>query len=169
MGQLIDDLLRLSRVTRAPLEHDSVDLTAVARSIADSLREAHTDRRIEFAIEPALTACGDARLLEVALTNLLSNAAKFTGKVAEARIEVGRTEHEGQQAFYVRDNGAGFDMAYARSLFGPFQRLHRASEFPGTGIGLATVQRIVHRHGGRVWAEARVNQGATFYFTLGDA
>jgi len=167
MGQLIDDLLRLSRVTRAPLERDSVDLTALARSIAGNLREAYADRRIEFAIQPGLTACGDTRLLEVALTNLLSNATKFTGKVAEARIEVGCTEREGRPAFYVRDNGAGFDMAYAGSLFGPFQRLHRASEFPGTGIGLATVQRIVHRHGGRVWADAQVDQGATFYFTVG--
>jgi PAS domain S-box-containing protein len=167
MGQLIDDLLRLSRVTRAPLERDSVDLTALARSIADNLREIHADRRIDFTIQPGLTACGDARLLEVALTNLLNNAAKFTGKQAEARVEVGRTEHAGQPAFYVRDNGAGFDMAYARSLFGPFQRLHRSSEFPGTGIGLATVQRIIHRHGGRVWAEAQVDRGATFYFTLG--
>jgi len=167
MGQLIDDLLRLSRVTRAPLERDSVDLSAVARSVADNLRETHAGRRMEFTIQPELTACGDARLLEVALTNLLNNAVKFTGKQAEARIEVGRTEREGQPAFYVRDNGAGFDMAYARSLFGPFQRLHRASEFPGTGIGLATVQRIIHRHGGRVWAEAQVDRGATFYFTLG--
>jgi light-regulated signal transduction histidine kinase (bacteriophytochrome) len=164
---LIDDLLRLSRVTRAPLDRDCVDLTAVARSIADNLREMHAGRQIEFTVQPGLTACGDARLLEVALTNLLSNAAKFTGKQAEARIEVGRTEPEGQPAFYVRDNGAGFDMAYARSLFGPFQRLHRSSEFPGTGIGLATVQRIIHRHGGRVWAEAQVDRGATFYFTLG--
>jgi len=167
MGQLIDDLLRLSRVTRAPLERDSVDITAVARSIADNLGEIHADRRIEFVIQPGMTASGDARLLEVALTNLLNNATKFTGKRAEARIELGRTEQNGQPAFFVRDNGAGFDMAYARSLFGPFQRLHRAAEFPGNGIGLATVQRIVHRHGGRVWAEAAVDRGATFYFTLG--
>jgi signal transduction histidine kinase len=166
MGQLIDDLLRLSRVTRAPIERDWVDITAMARSIADNLREIHADRRIEFVIQPELTAYGDARLLEVALTNLLHNAAKFTAKRAEARIEVGRTEQGGQPAFFVCDNGAGFDMAYARSLFGPFQRLHRAAEFPGNGIGLATVQRIVHRHGGRVWAEARVDHGATFYFTL---
>ncbi len=166
MGQLIDDLLRLSRVTRAPLEPDAVDLTCLARSIADNLQEIHADRRIEFAIEPGLTASGDARLLEVALTNLLSNAAKFTAKQVAARIEVGRTERERQSVFYVRDNGAGFDMAYAGALFGPFQRLHKASEFPGTGIGLATVQRIIHRHGGRIWAEAEVDRGATFYFTL---
>jgi len=167
MGQLIDDLLRLSRVTRAPLDRECVNLTALARRIADNLRELHPGRQIEFAIQPELTACGDARLLEVALTNLLGNAAKFTGKLAAAHIEVGRTEQEGQPAFYVRDNGAGFDMAYVRSLFGPFQRLHRASEFPGSGIGLATVHRIIHRHGGRVWAHAQVDRGATFYFTLG--
>ena len=167
MGQLIDGLLRLSQITRAPLKRGRVDLTGMARGIANGLLESHADRRIQFAIQPGLTACGDAPLLEVALTNLLNNAAKFTGKVAEAQIEVGCTEHEGRPAFYVRDNGAGFDMAHAPSLFGPFQRLHRVSEFPGTGIGLATVQRIIHRHGGRIWAEAQVDQGATFYFTLG--
>lgn len=167
MGELIDALLRLSRVTRAPLEREPVDLSAMAQTIAGSLRELHAERQMEFAIEPGLSVHGDARLLEVALTNLLSNAAKFTGKQPAARIEVGRTEHEGRPAFYVQDNGAGFDMAYARSLFGPFQRLHRTSEFPGTGIGLATVQRIIRRHGGNVWAEAEVNRGATFYFTLG--
>ena len=167
MGRLIDDLLRLSRIARAPLEIDRVDLTALARSIADSLREIHAGRQIEFAIQPGLTASGDAGLLQIALTNLLNNAAKFTGKQAVARIEFGRTGNGGQPAFYVRDNGAGFDMAHASSLFGPFQRLHRASEFPGNGIGLATAHRIIHRHGGRVWAEAQVDRGATFYFTLG--
>jgi len=167
MGQLIDDLLRLSRVTRAPLDREAVDLTALARSIADQLREIHADRRIEFAVEPDLKAIGDARLLEVALTNLLGNAAKFTGKRPEARIEFGCVGENGTSTFFVRDNGAGFDMSYARSLFGPFQRLHRASDFPGSGIGLATVQRIIHRHGGRIWAEAQVERGATFYFTLG--
>ena len=166
MGQLIDDLLRLSRVTREPLDRECMDLSALARCVADNLREIHASRQIDFAIQPGLTASGDARLLEVVLTNLLSNAVKFTGKLAAARIEVGRTENGGQPAFYVRDNGAGFDMAYARSLFGPFQRLHRSSEFPGTGIGLATVQRIVQRHGGSVWADAQVDRGATFYFTL---
>ena len=166
MSQLIDDLLRLSRVTRAPLHRDRVDLTALARSIADNLREIHAGRQIEFAIQPGLTVSGDEQLLEIALTNLLGNAAKFTAKRTAARIEVGRTENGGQPAFLVRDNGAGFDMAYADSLFGPFQRLHRASEFPGTGIGLATVQRIIRRHGGRIWADAQVGLGATFYFTV---
>lgn len=166
MDQLIDDLLRLSRVNRGTLERGAVDLTALAQGVARSLQEAHNGRRLEFVIEPGLAARGDARLLEVVFSNLLGNAAKFTGKRADARIEVGRIEHEGQPAFYVRDNGAGFDMTYADSLFGAFQRLHSASEFPGTGVGLATVQRIIHRHGGRVWAEAQVGKGATFYFTL---
>ena len=166
MGLLIGDLLRLSRVTLAPLEREAVDLTALARRIAGDLRETCADRCIEFDFQPGLTASGDPRLLEVALNNLLNNAAKFTGKRAEARIEVGRTEQEGVAAFFVRDNGAGFDMAYADRLFGPFQRLHKRSSFPGTGIGLATVRRIVNRHGGRIWAEAQVDRGATFFFTL---
>jgi PAS domain S-box-containing protein len=166
MGRLIDDLLRLARVTRAPLVRNVVDLTATARSIADNLTETHADRQIEFIIQQGLAVSGDTELLKIALTNLLDNAAKFTGKQPAARIEVGRTENGGQRAFYVRDNGAGFDMVYARLLFGPFQRLHHASEFPGNGIGLATVQRIVQRHGGRVWADAQVGRGATFFFTL---
>jgi PAS domain S-box-containing protein len=169
MGNLIDDLLQLSRVSRGEMKLDQVDITALANRIADRLRDAQPERRMEFAIEPGLVAFGDARLLEIALTNLLSNAAKFTGAQNPALIEFGRVEKEGEMAFYVRDNGAGFDMAYAGNLFGAFQRLHKVTEFPGTGIGLATVQRIVRRHGGRVWADARVNRGATFCFTLGAA
>jgi light-regulated signal transduction histidine kinase (bacteriophytochrome) len=131
------------------------------------LSEAHPGRQLEFLIEPGLTGIADAHLLEVALTNLLDNAVKFTGRRSHARIEVGQAKDQGEPAFFVRDNGAGFDMAYAGILFGAFQRLHKATEFPGTGIGLATVQRVIHRHGGRVWAEAQVDAGATFYFTLG--
>jgi PAS domain S-box-containing protein len=169
MGLLIDALLQLSRITRAEMERNTVDLSSVAQSIAGNLREAHADRRIEFTIGPGLNAAGDARLLEIALTNLLDNAVKFTGPLAHAQIEFGRTECDGERAWYVRDNGVGFDMAFAGTLFGAFQRVHKISEFPGTGIGLATVQRIIHRHGGRIWAEAQPNHGATFYFILGTA
>ena len=167
MGNLIDDLLLLSRVTRDEMKLDQVDLTTLANRITARLRDAQPERSMEFVIEPELAAFGDGRLLEIVLTNLFSNAVKFTGTQKKAFIEFGKLEKEGEMAFYVRDNGAGFDMAYAGTLFGAFQRLHKASEFPGTGIGLATVQRIVRRHGGRVWAEARVNCGATFCFTLG--
>jgi signal transduction histidine kinase len=166
MGRLIDDLLKLSRVTRAEMQKVQVNLTAMARGIADSLQEERPERRIEFIIQPELRADGDGPLLEIALTNLLDNAVKFTGKRALARIEFGETEADGGKAFFVRDNGVGFDMAYGQKLFGAFQRLHKSSEFPGTGIGLATVQRIIHRHGGRIWAEAKLDQGAVFYFTL---
>ena len=166
MGQLIDDMLSLSRVGRAEMQREPVDLTALARAITGRLRETGPERLVEFVIQEGLTAVGDPQLLEIALSNLLDNAWKFTGKRPEGLIEFGRMQLEGQPVFFVRDNGAGFDPAYADKLFGAFQRLHKASEFPGTGIGLATVQRILHRHGGRVWAEAAVDQGATFYFTL---
>jgi light-regulated signal transduction histidine kinase (bacteriophytochrome) len=166
MGRLIDDMLSLSRVGRAEMRRETVDLTALAWDIIGRLREAGPERRVEFVIQEGLTAVGDPQLLEIALANLLDNAWKFTGKRPEGVIEFGRRQLEGQPVFLVRDNGAGFDLAYADKLLGAFQRLHKASEFPGTGIGLATVQRIVHRHGGRVWAEAAVDHGATFYFTL---
>jgi PAS domain S-box-containing protein len=166
MGILIDDLLQLSRITRVEMRFEPVDLSALAASIAARLREAEPHRDFDFAIAPGLTANGDTRLLEVALTNLLSNAAKFTGPCAQARIELGKTGSNGELAFYVRDNGVGFDMAYAHMLFGAFQRLHKTSEFPGTGIGLAIVQRVIGRHGGRVWADAQPGHGATFYFAF---
>ena len=168
MGRLIDDLLQLSRVTRAEMQLVPVDLTATAQSIAARLSESNPGRHIEFIIEPGLSALGDARLLEIALTNLLENAVKFTRTRSPARIEFGRSDDQGQPTFYVRDNGVGFEEAYAHKLFRAFQRLHKTSEFPGTGIGLATVQRIVRRHAGRVWAESRVGLGATFYFTIGE-
>ena len=167
MGMLIDDLLHLSRVGRTELVPTPVDLTALAETLVARLREANANRNIDFILAPNLKCIGDARLLEIALTNLLSNAVKFTGPRNRARVEFGRTQDQGSPAYFVRDNGVGFDMAYAKMLFAPFQRLHKTSEFPGTGIGLATVQRVVHRHGGRVWAEARVGEGATIYFTLG--
>jgi len=166
MGQLIDDLLQLSRLTSTDLSLRRVDLSAMAWTLAAGLQKAQPDRQVEFVIQPGLNANGDARLLEIALTNLLGNAFKFTGKTPQARIQFGQTEVEGQRAFFVRDNGAGFDMALAKKLFGAFQRMHKASDFPGTGVGLTTVQRIVHRHGGRIWAAAAVDQGATFYFTI---
>jgi PAS domain S-box-containing protein len=167
MGRLIDDLLHLSRVSRAELVPITVDLTSLAETIVRPLKEANPGRSVEFSLEPNLTCTGDPRLLEIALTNLLNNAVKFTGLCATARVEFGKAEFEGKPAFFVRDNGVGFDMAYAGLLFAPFHRLHKASEFPGTGIGLATVQRVIHRHGGRIWAQAQVGEGAAFYFTLG--
>jgi signal transduction histidine kinase len=167
MGSLIDDLLHLSRVSRIELISIPIDLTSLAAPLVGRLKEANPNRSIEFILEPNLTCIGDPRLLEIALTNLLNNAVKFTGNRTLARVEFGKTEFEGAPAFFVRDNGVGFDMAYAGLLFAPFQRLHKASEFPGTGIGLATVQRVIHRHGGRIWAQAKVGEGATIYFTLG--
>jgi PAS domain S-box-containing protein len=167
MAELIDALLGLSRVTRAELSREPVDMTAMAHMIAADLQRNEPVREVAFVIADGLTASGDARLLRVALENLLGNAWKFSAKQPQARIEVGSlAQPNGALAFFVRDNGAGFDMAYADKLFGAFQRLHRMNEFPGTGIGLATVQRIVHRHGGRIWAEGEMGQGATFYFTL---
>jgi PAS domain S-box-containing protein len=166
LGRLIDALLKLSRMTRREIRRERVDLSLMAENIAQVLRISQPDRQAEFVIADGLSVDGDAWLLRIALENLLGNAWKFTGKSLPARIEFGAVEHEGTLAYFVRDNGAGFDMTYADKLFGAFQRLHTIEEFPGTGIGLATVQRIVHRHGGQAWAEGRVGQGATFYFTL---
>jgi PAS domain S-box-containing protein len=166
MAQLIDDLLRLSRITRSELRHETVDLTAVAEGIAVQLRAQEPSRRVEVSIAEGLRAEGDPDLLWVALENLLRNAWKFTRDRDPGRIEVGTAELEGQQVYYVRDNGAGFDMTYRQKLFLPFQRLHTPAEFEGSGIGLATVHRIIRRHGGQVWAEAEVDRGATFYFTV---
>ncbi|TAJ26453.1 MAG: hypothetical protein EPO64_06430 [Nitrospirae bacterium] len=166
MGQLIDDMLQLSRLTRGEIHIAPVNLSAVAREIIEEQRRNDPTRRVEFLCADGLGASGDGRLLRAALSNLLNNAWKFTGKQSETRIEFGTTATEDGPAFFIRDNGAGFDMAYAHKLFGAFQRLHRAEEFPGTGIGLAIVHRIIHRHGGRVWAEGAVGKGAVFYFTL---
>jgi len=166
MAMLIDDLLSLSRVTRGEMQKMVVDLSEVARSVAENLQQTAPDRKVAFKIASDLTATGDERLLRAAFENLLGNAWKYTSKKKKATIEVGVTNDNGKTAFFVRDNGAGFDMAYADKLFEPFTRLHSRSEFEGTGIGLATVQRIVHRHGGEVWAEAAVGKGATLYFTL---
>ena len=167
MAQLIDDMLGLSRVTRQELDRRRVDLSTLARASAGRLARGDSGREVELVIEEGLAAEGDARLLAVLFDNLLGNAWKFTSKRALARIAFGATEREGLRTYFVRDNGAGFDMNYAGKLFGVFQRLHTVGEFEGTGVGLATVQRIVQRHQGRVWAEGAVNVGATVYFTLG--
>ena len=166
MGQLIDDLLSLSQVTRTEMTFDRVSLTVLARKVIAELRPQPAGRAVQWEVRDDLTARGDPRLLQIVLGNLLSNALKFTGQREHARIEFGRQDQGTEQVFFVRDNGAGFDMAHANRLFGAFQRLHSPHEFPGTGIGLATVQRVIHRHGGRVWAEAEPGKGATFYFTL---
>ncbi|HEY3118113.1 MAG TPA: GAF domain-containing protein, partial [Chloroflexota bacterium] len=166
LGQLIDDLLDLSRLVRAEMRRDSVNLSSMARSIANELRALDPTREVAFEIESAMVARADARLVRTALFNLLENAWKFTSKHTAARIEFGKAERSGERCFYVRDDGAGFDMAYVDKLFRPFQRLHGRTEFEGTGIGLANVQRIIQRHGGRIWVESEVEKGTTFYFTL---
>jgi PAS domain S-box-containing protein len=167
MHTLIDALLALSHVSRHALECQPVDLSTLAHEIAIELHRRQPTRQVDWVIADGLSTHGDARLLRIVLDNLLSNAWKFTSTTAQARIEFGeQTVPDGTSVWFVRDNGAGFDMALVDKLFGAFQRLHRDTEFPGTGIGLATVQRIIHRHGGRVWAEGAVDQGATLYFTL---
>jgi PAS domain S-box-containing protein len=166
MGQLISDLLNLSRVSLGLLEHDPVDLSSIASMTVKEFRDQDPQRTVNAQIAPNIHATGDARLLRVVLNNLIGNAWKFTGKREKACLEFGADSEGSVAVYFVRDNGAGFDMAYVSQLFAPFQRLHQATEFAGTGIGLATVQRIVQRHGGRIWAESSVEQGATFYFTL---
>ncbi len=166
MAQLIDDMLKLSRVTRGEMKHETVDLSALAQTIVAELKEHQPERQLEFITSEGLIVNGDVRLLQVLLENLFGNAWKFTGQHLEARIEFGASQVNGKETFFIRDDGVGFDMAYVDKLFGAFQRLHAADEFSGTGIGLATAQRIVHRHGGRAWAEGEVEKGATFYFTL---
>ena len=166
MGRLIDDLLKLSRLTRREMSKGYIDLSALARKAANDLRDGEPAREAEFSIMEELKAHADPALFAVVLENLLGNAWKYTSKKPSARIAFGKTDLKGEEVYYLEDNGAGFDMAYVDKLFGPFQRLHKDTEFPGTGIGLATVQRIIGRHGGRIWAEGAVDQGATFYFTL---
>ena len=166
MGALIDDLLNLSRVARTDMRREKVDLSALARSAAVELQKMHPERSVEFQVEAGLEAEADSHLLRIVLDNLLGNAWKFTSRHPHARVEFGKFQNETETIFFVKDDGAGFDPAYAQRLFGVFQRLHTASEFPGTGVGLATVQRIINRLGGRVWAEGAVGKGATFYFTV---
>ncbi|MDO8586344.1 MAG: PAS domain S-box protein [Armatimonadota bacterium] len=169
MAVLIDDVLNLSRAGRAEMRRQRVDLSAMARAVLNDLRRSEPGRKVDTTIEQGLIVIADTHLLRSVLDNLLGNAWKFTGKCDDAKIEVGSFEQNGERVYFVRDNGAGFNPAYADKLFSPFQRLHAESDFPGTGIGLALVQRILRRHGGRIWAESAVDQGATFYFTLGEA
>ena len=166
MARLIDDILGLSRVIRTELRMERFDLSATAESIMETLRNNEGGRTIRSQIMPCMEVVGDRNLLGLVLENLFGNAIKFTAHRKCAMIEFGFTESEGKRIYYVRDNGAGFDMTYVDKLFKPFQRLHTVEEFPGTGIGLASVQRIIHRHGGAVWAEGEVDKGATIYFTL---
>ena len=167
MEQLIESLLSLAKVVRAPLSYGPVDLGAMARETLEELRAQNAPRQVEVRVQQSLVAQGDERLLRLVMENLLGNAWKFTSRTPQAMISVGRLENGG--AFFVRDNGVGFDMAYAGKLFGAFQRLHTQAEFPGTGIGLATVHRVVVRHQGRVWAESQLGQGTTFFFALSES
>ncbi len=166
MGTLIDDLLNLARVTRSDLAMEPVDLSEIANTIVEEMRRHEPERKLEFDCQPGITAVGDKRLLEIAMSNLLGNAWKFTAEKPDARIRFLSREEGARTIYCVSDNGAGFDMAYIDKLFGVFQRLHDAHEYPGTGIGLATVQRIIRKHGGKIWAEGKVGRGATFFFTL---
>jgi signal transduction histidine kinase len=166
MSSMIDDLLNLSLSTSAPMRSTRLNLSSIASSVLQDLADANPNRKLTLVVQKGCYANADSGLMQIVLQNLLRNAWKFTSKSDEAQIEFGCTKRGADTVFYVRDNGAGFDQNLADRLFKPFQRLHAASEFPGTGIGLATVQRIIRRHGGEVWAEGEVEKGATFYFTV---
>ncbi len=166
MGRLIDDMLHLARISHGELNPGPTDLGALAREIVAELREQQPDRNLDVRIAEGLVADADPDFIRIALANLLSNAVKFTGNQAAPRIDFASETRDGEVVYYVRDNGAGFDMMYADRVFRPFERLHSQDEFPGTGIGLATVQRVIRRHGGRIWADAAIGRGATFFFTL---
>lgn len=167
MGRLIDDMLQLSRLTRSEMTMKTVNLSGIVQSIIQAFQEQQPERHVKFQVADNVMAQGDPYLLQAVMQNLLDNAMKYTSKHAQAHIEFGVTEKNGQPVYFVKDDGAGFDMSYAGKLFGAFQRLHGVAEFPGTGVGLATVSRIIHRHGGEIWAEAEIEKGATFYFTCG--
>ncbi len=168
MRELMDDLLRLSKVSIGELEPQAVNLSTLATELAAELAQNAPERQVDFVCLPGVQAHGDPGLLRIALENLLSNSWKYTAKTSHPKVEFGTERPDGQQVFFVRDNGAGFDPANAGHLFQPFRRMHTRGEFPGTGLGLTTVQRIIQKHGGRVWAEAAPGKGATFYFTLGE-
>lgn len=167
MSDLIDDLLELSQLTRSEFKREVVDLSSISSAVLHELAVQEPEREVDTRIEEGIMASGDKRLLKVMMDNLISNSWKYTGKKKKPEIEFGQTKKNGENVYYIRDNGAGFDMQYADKLFGAFQRLHSSQDFPGTGVGLAIVQRIVHRHGGLTWAEAEPDRGATFYFSLG--
>jgi PAS domain S-box-containing protein len=166
MSELIDGILKLSRITRTEMHKEKVNLSTLAQSIVEELKANQPERQSQIFIAPEIWVNGDKQLLHIFLNNLLQNAWKFSGKYPVTRIELGITEKNGEKVYYIKDNGVGFDMKYADRLFEPFQRLHSNKEFPGTGIGLATVQRVINRHGGRIWVESEIGNGATFYFTL---
>jgi light-regulated signal transduction histidine kinase (bacteriophytochrome) len=166
MENLVEDMLRLSHVNAMELRRIGVDLSQLAGTIVDDLASREAQRHVETQITAGLRCEADPRLLRIALENLIGNAWKFTRKVARARIEIGAVLHEGVQQYFIRDNGAGFNSEYAQDMFAPFRRLHTANEFPGTGVGLSIVQRVIRRHGGSVWADGAVGRGATFYFTI---
>jgi light-regulated signal transduction histidine kinase (bacteriophytochrome) len=166
MNDLIDALLELSRISRSPLGKHAVDISSVATAVVDELRRRDVTRKLGATVEPGLVAEADGRLVRILFDNLVGNAWKFTAKNDHPHVQIGAERHGSETVFFVRDNGAGFDMAFADRLFTPFQRLHSEREYAGTGIGLATVKRIVERHGGRIWAESTPGEGASFYFTL---
>jgi light-regulated signal transduction histidine kinase (bacteriophytochrome) len=166
MSLLIDDMMKLSRVTRSEFHQEPIDLSAMVRKISENLQQDNPARTVEVLIQEGVFVNGDLALLRIALENLMNNAWKFTGRETQSLVEFGTIVKEGKTVCFIRDNGAGFDMAYADKLFGAFQRLHTSVEFPGTGIGLATVMRVMNRHSGKVWAESEVGKGATFFFTL---
>ena len=166
MAELIDDMLQLSKVTRSELHREPVDLTSVANEVIENHELVEPGRNIKITIDQGLTCAADRNLIMIVMNNLVGNAWKYTGKKDMAEITIGKKQVDGKDIFFVKDNGAGFDMQFENKLFGVFQRLHTTEEFSGTGVGLATAQRIVHRHGGTIWAEAIVDEGATFYFTI---
>lgn len=166
MSRLTEDILKLSRITRAEMHKDKVNLSEIASSIASELKAAQPGRKGEFSIAPDLIVNGDKALLQILLRNLLENSWKYTGKCPNTRIEMGINRQDGKMVYFIKDNGVGFDMQYKDKLFQPFQRLHTSKDYPGTGIGLATAQRVIRRHGGDIWAESEVGKGTTFYFTL---
>ncbi len=167
MNQLIDDMLSLSSVSRLEVDRDEINLSSMASSVLHELAHSDPQRSVMWNVQDDIRVLADPRLLNIALSNLIGNAWKYTGGTQDARIEVGADRQNDRLVCYVRDNGAGFDMSNADIIFAPFRRLHTEREFSGTGIGLATVERVIHRHGGRVWAESEIGKGATFYFTLG--